>query len=263
VTGAGSGFDAAAPAFDRYRKLPDGVPEAIRAAVWAVAGAQSGTRVLDLGAGTGRIGKAFAAAGDRYVGIDLSSGMLREFAGAAACRPALAQADGAQLPFPDAAFDVVLLIQVLTGARGWRHIVAEARRATRAGGLVTIGHTVGPADGIDARLKFRLARILADLGASSHGARKNREEALASLAASAARSTHVVAASWIAERTPRGFLERHRTGARFAALPAALQDAALKELANWAETEFGSLDSGLNERYNFELDLFEMPPEVK
>ncbi len=263
MTGGGSDFDAAAPAFDRYRKLPDGVPEAIRAAVWGMTGAQSGARILDLGAGTGRIGKAFAAAGDRYVGIDLSWGMLREFADAAACRPALAQGDGAQLPFRDAAFDVVLLIQVLTGARGWRHVLAEARRVTRAGGLVAIGHTLGPADGIDARLKGRLAAILANLGAGSHGAGKNREEALASLAASAARSAHVVAASWMAERTPRGFLERHRTGARFAALPATLQDAALKELEGWAEAEFGSLDARSNERYNFELDLFEIPSEVK
>ena len=36
-------------------------------------------RLLDLGAGTGRIGWPFVAAGDDYVGVDLSLGMLREF----------------------------------------------------------------------------------------------------------------------------------------------------------------------------------------
>jgi ubiquinone/menaquinone biosynthesis C-methylase UbiE len=258
------GFDATAPVFDRYRALPSGVPEAIRAAVWTSAGARSGARFLDLGAGTGRIGKAFAEAGDAYVGIDLSWGMLREFASATPRRrPLLAQADGTRLPFQDASFDVVLLIQVLTGARGWRHIVAEARRVLRTGGLVAIGHTVGPEDGIDAQLKSRLAAILADLDAGQHAPQKNRVEALASLASSAARNTHVVAAEWIANRTPREFFERHRTGARFAALPPGVQDAALHELRAWAEARFGSLDATFRERYNFGLDLFEISREVK
>ena len=74
-----SAFDAAAPTFDRHRALPSGVPEAIRAAILsAIGGARP--RILDLGAGSGRIGRAFVAAGDDYVGVDLSSGMLRAFA---------------------------------------------------------------------------------------------------------------------------------------------------------------------------------------
>jgi predicted TPR repeat methyltransferase len=72
-----SAYDTAAPAFDRHRALPDGVPQAIRAAVVAATGAPS-PRLLDLGAGAGRIGRPFVAAGDDYVGIDLSLGMLRE-----------------------------------------------------------------------------------------------------------------------------------------------------------------------------------------
>ena len=43
-------------------------------------------RLLDLGAGTGRIGRPFVAAGDDYVGVDLSLGMLREFARRAGAR---------------------------------------------------------------------------------------------------------------------------------------------------------------------------------
>src|SRR6266851_3692697 len=92
--------------------------EAIRAAVLDVLGGTSHPRVLDLGAGSGRIGRAFVAAGDDYVGVDLSLGMLRQFARRGDMngrRPRLLQADGERLPFGDATFDAVLLIQVFGG----------------------------------------------------------------------------------------------------------------------------------------------------
>src|SRR5579864_5842737 len=95
-------YDDMAPDFDRRRALPDGVPEAIRDAVLR-AGLPPRPRLLDLGAGTGRIGWPFVRAGDDYTGADLSFGMLRAFAdrdpGAR-----LIRADGAVLPFRDASF---------------------------------------------------------------------------------------------------------------------------------------------------------------
>src|SRR5437899_982035 len=67
-TRGASAYDAAAPTFDRHRALPDGAAPAIRAAVLAAAGHSSRPRLLDLGAGSGRIGWPFVAAGDDYVG---------------------------------------------------------------------------------------------------------------------------------------------------------------------------------------------------
>ena len=162
-----SAYDVVAPNFDSYRALPPGVPEAIRAAV--LKSARAAPRILDLGGGSGRIGGPFVAAGDDYVGVDLSSGMLREFAGRAAAHhdvsPRLVQADGRQLPFRDAAFDAVMLIQVFGGLRGWRQFIAEARRVLRPPGAIVVGRTEMPPDGIDARMKQRLAAILRELGA--------------------------------------------------------------------------------------------------
>ncbi len=74
-----SNFDASAPTFERYRPLPSNAPEAIRAAIWYAAGLSEPACVLDIGAGTGRIGKAFVAAGDSYFGVDTSLAMLQEF----------------------------------------------------------------------------------------------------------------------------------------------------------------------------------------
>jgi ubiquinone/menaquinone biosynthesis C-methylase UbiE len=96
-------------------------------------------RVLDLGAGTVRIGAAFVAAGDDYVGVDLSLGMPREFRRRIGAASRLAQANGARLPFADATFDAVLTIQVMGALDDWRPLVAEARRVLRPEGALVMG----------------------------------------------------------------------------------------------------------------------------
>jgi ubiquinone/menaquinone biosynthesis C-methylase UbiE len=246
-----SAFDTTAPAFDRHRVLPDGVAEAIREAILDAVGVPA-PRLLDLGAGTGRIGWPFVAAGDDYVGVDLSLGMLRAFVQRGS--PRVVQADGQSLPFRDAAFDAVMLIQVFGGMRGWRRVLAEARRVLRSSGALVVGRTVAPAAGIDEQMKQRLATILDEMGVQRERVNA-RDDALRVLeeTASAAR---IDAAAWNAERTPRGFLDRHPTGARFAALPEAAKDAALRRLGAWAAATFGSLDIAFSEPHRFELHVF-------
>jgi ubiquinone/menaquinone biosynthesis C-methylase UbiE len=256
-----SAFDAAAPAFERHRTLPDAVPPAIRAAVLAALGEPS-PRLLDLGAGTGRFGRPFIAAGDAYVGIDLAFAMLHEFAAFTATgrsAPSLAQADGERLPFPDATFDAVLMIQVFGGMRGWRRVLDEARRVLRRSGALVLGRSVAPAHGVDARLREQLALILGELGVARQ-AKNMREDAQQWLAAQASRSSRIVAATWSAERTARAFIDRHRTGARFSALPDAIKDTALRHLADWAVATFGTLDAGTREQHSFELRIFQFAP---
>ena len=252
-----SRFDLAAATFGRHRALPLGVPDAIRQAIWRATPARSPTRVLDLGAGTGRIGRAFVDADDAYVGVDVSLAMLREFR--ADSRTArLVQASGQQLPLRDGAFDVVLLMQVLSGADDWHGLAGEARRVVAPAGAIVVGHTNGPSSGVEAQMRRQLAAILEDLGIASHQPRQSRQQSLAWLESASARRVHVIAASWNAEPTPRAFLDRHRTGARFSALPAAAQDIALQTLSAWAQDTFGSLDTATAEEYRFELDLFEI-----
>jgi ubiquinone/menaquinone biosynthesis C-methylase UbiE len=254
-------YDAIAPSFDRHRMLPEGVPNAIRAATLAARGDASRPRILDLGAGSGRIGWPFVAAGDDYVGVDLSAGMLRAFR----CRagpdcghvPRLVQADGAHLPFGDGAFDMVMLVQVFGGLRDWRKIIGEARRVLRRRGALVVGRLVAPDEGVDARMKQKLAATLADMGVRSD--RFNaRDDVLRTLESTATGPTRRVAARWTAERTARGFLDRHRTGAQFSTLPAPVRDEALDRLAVWAAATFGSLDAVLPEPQEFELRVFDL-----
>jgi ubiquinone/menaquinone biosynthesis C-methylase UbiE len=249
-------FDNTATSFERCRPLPNGAAEAIRSAIRAAARISSPTRVLDLGAGTGRFGRVFVAAGDSYVGVDNSLAMLRQFL-SGFTGGSLAQADGRQLPFRDGAFDVVLLMQVLSGVDDWGAILGEVRRVLRSGGSVAVGHTVHPASGMDAQLKRRLNSILGEMRVVWQRPQETRRQALAWLESSAIRHVHSRAASWKVTATAREFLLRHPTGARFAALPVAVQELALNKLRAWSEKTFGSVDAGFQEERSFELDVFE------
>jgi ubiquinone/menaquinone biosynthesis C-methylase UbiE len=257
-----SAYDAAAPSFDRHRTLPDGVAETIRNAVIAAAGGVPRPLLLDIGTGAGRIGHTFVAAGDDYIGVDLSLGMLRTFLHRATCSDAslgpaplrLVRADGRCLPFVDTTFDVVLMIQIFGGMSDFPLLVSEARRVLRPSGAVILGRTVAAEHGVDARLKQRLALILSEIGIDAgDNSYDDVEQALHSAARSA---ETVVAASWRADRTARQFLERHRTGARFSALPEPVKEEALHQLAVWAVAMFGSLDAVFSEQYAFALQVF-------
>ncbi|OYY07217.1 MAG: hypothetical protein B7Y70_15335, partial [Rhizobiales bacterium 35-68-8] len=104
-----SNFDAVAPAFDRHRALPEGAAQDVRAAVLRALSPRP--RLLDLGAGSGRIGWPFVTAGDDYIGLDLSLGMLQAFR-ARSSTARLVRADGCALPFGARTFDGVLLVQI-------------------------------------------------------------------------------------------------------------------------------------------------------
>jgi SAM-dependent methyltransferase len=246
-----SAYDALAEDFDRLRAFPGDVPGAVRRVVLGENGSAQ-PLVLDLGAGSGRFGAAFVAAGDRYVAADLSFGMLRRFAARGTPAPLLVRADGERLPFSDAAFDAVLLMQVLNAARDWRQLLSEALRVLGRSGWLFIGRRIAPEHGIDARMKLRLAELLAAMGiASRRTAAGARAEGWLDQHGCSVRST--TAAAWTAECTPRAFLERHTRGAHFAMLPASVREAAILRLRDWAVATFGSLDAACVEPFRFDL----------
>ena len=111
-------YDLSASDFDCHRALLSGVQQAVRRAI--LNGLVPGRpRILDLGTGTGRIGRVFADADDDYVAVDLSLGTLREFskrARARGGRPHLVQANGHVCHLPTHCHAMVL--QFDTGFQG-------------------------------------------------------------------------------------------------------------------------------------------------
>lgn len=250
-----SSFDSTAATFDHYRALPNHVPAEIRNAIRNSTGKTGVSRILDLGAGTGRFGHAFVEAGDPYIGVDLSLPMLQEFRkrDPNAC---VVQANGALLPFRNSSFELVLLMHVLSGAENWRKLLGETVRVVTAGGFVVVGQTTPSMAGVDERMKRQLNQILGTIGASWTGGKKSRDESLEWLYTGSSDRTQVTAASWTAQRTPREFMDRHRNGARFSILPADIREEALKNLAVWAEKNFGSIDQPVPEEFSFVLHIF-------
>ena len=132
-------FDRLAPEWQARRR-----PEAFAALEEALAAVEPPPRrVLDLGTGTGAA--AFLAArrfpDAEIVGADLSERMLAE--ARANIPPELAgrmrfeAADGAQLPFEDEAFDLVVLANMIP-------FFDELARAVAPGGSVVLAFSAGP-----------------------------------------------------------------------------------------------------------------------
>lgn len=131
--------------WDTLRGLhtPDAPVEAAlaRALGTLTGGGQLGA-LLDIGTGTGRMAELFAPAASHVTGLDKSPEMLRiaraRLQTLPAGKVALVQGDFAELPFEPAAFDTVLLHQVLHYAQEPEAVLAEAARVTHQGGRIAI-----------------------------------------------------------------------------------------------------------------------------
>lgn len=94
---------------------------------------RSGERVLDVGAGNGQVALAAAAAGAEVVAADITEELLE--AGRRTGAPVeWVFGDAQKLPFPDAAFDVVLSCVGAMFAPDHRAAAGELARVCRPGG---------------------------------------------------------------------------------------------------------------------------------
>ncbi len=105
-------------------------------------GPLAGKRILDVGCGTGRGALHFAGRASLAVGVDASLDMLatakRKVTNGLACPLAAAYAQ--QLPFGDAAFDVVTCLNFLHlfSLATQRTIIAEMKRVVKPGGILLL-----------------------------------------------------------------------------------------------------------------------------
>ncbi len=123
-------FDFIAPIYDRVLAPPEAAPLRQRLRLPA------GGRLLDAGGGTGRIAALLRPLVEQVVICDLSDHMLR--AGRARCDCRRAQGYAERLPFSDASFERVLVVDALHHFGDQRAAVGELWRVLKPGGRLVI-----------------------------------------------------------------------------------------------------------------------------
>lgn len=111
-----------------------GVSAPARRALLSACAIGPGTRVLDVGCGSGEFLAELVAAGAHAIGVDSSSAMVALAARHGEAR----EADATALPFADDTFDVVTAVTVLHLADDLDAAVREGARVLRPGGLLGV-----------------------------------------------------------------------------------------------------------------------------
>jgi SAM-dependent methyltransferase len=273
-TGLGSPtpFDGQASQFDRRVALAEGDCRAIAAAVLALARTGPGDRVLEIGAGTGMIGRWFLAHPVRYVGLDLSRGMLEVFRRRpGAARAGLVQADGARpWPLPAGAVRVIFssrAIHLLPLAHVVEEVFRVVSRAARAageaaadGGACLLGWVERRPDSVKARMSREMQRLVRERGFVPRTA-GSRGLLAACRERGAAELPRTVVARWPARHTPRQSLDswRSKPGLGGLVLPPGVQESVLAELETWAARTFGGLDAEWPAEESYVLEGVRLP----
>ena len=105
--------------------------------VYDATGVRSGTRLLDVGCGSGLACAMAAARGAEASGIDASAGMV-ELARERLPQGDFRVGDMASLPYEDDRFDVITFVNSFFFAGDRERTIREAGRVTRSGGRVAV-----------------------------------------------------------------------------------------------------------------------------
>ena len=249
-------FDRAASYYDQTRPALESIVTHGTQAILDIAGPTA--RILEVGAGTGRISIPLLQRGIDLIGCDLSAKMLKrlqeKFPSAR-----IARADASTLPFPTASFDAVLTAHVLHLVPSWREALREFRRVLRPGGVylnLKTGATVGVSIREQVRVHWR--RWLEERGVNAYlPGVQNSEEFQQELQSIGTHLTEVEVLRYPFKFTLGEELERFasRIYSDSWEIPDAIFESSLKELRTWVEHEYGDLAQERADEVRFEIGV--------
>lgn len=241
-------FDDQAATFERRAGLPVEYCRDIASAVLEIGEVGAGDLLVEVGPGTGQIGQWFADS-VRYVGLDLSAGMLGEFRkrlGVETDHRALIQAD-ANTGWPLAGG----IARAIFSSRAihlldQEHITSEVfRMAAATGATFIVGRVQRESDSVRARMAREMNERLRRHGFEGRGGERQNRLLFESLHGRGAEIMETVtAARWRVTTSPRQSLDSWRCLKSLggAPVPGEARVQILTELEGWAEEVFGGLD---------------------
>jgi SAM-dependent methyltransferase len=124
-----------------------------------------GTRVLDIGAGTGRVAHALADLGCNVIALDPAVPMLDQLRSKASTRKVrVVVGEGGRLPFAECVFDAAVIARLLYLAPDWREVLQEAHDALKPGGYLLHEWGNGSADEEWVRIREKTRILFQDAG---------------------------------------------------------------------------------------------------
>ncbi|HEX8150069.1 MAG TPA: class I SAM-dependent methyltransferase [Pyrinomonadaceae bacterium] len=261
-------FDGQAGFFDRRTGLPDECCRAVAGKIVEMGAAHAGGLVVEVGCGTGQIGQWLVGPA-RYVGFDLSQGMLREFMrrlGSGESH-ALIRADAnATWPFADGAAGVIFSSRAVHLLEP-EHVAAEIfRLASPGGATVALGRVERTPGSVRERMAQEMNERLRRRGLKGRrGERRNQRLFDACERLGAEILEPVPVAAWEASSSPRRSLDSWRSLTGLGGLPVSAETRAevLGELEVWAAETFGGLDGEFEFEETYVLSPVRVPPADK
>jgi ubiquinone/menaquinone biosynthesis C-methylase UbiE len=251
-------YDGQAATYDRRRTLDENVARSAAATALAIAGGE-GT-VVEIGAGTGEIGRQLAILSQHYVGLDLSRPMLARFRAKLGGGPLTADLVQAECnrswPLRDGVANAVVAAHVV-------HLLdpvlvaAEVRRVCRPGGCLLVGRVEHNEHSLLGRLRRERQSLFAARGIPMTGGESGTRRLIACCEAAGATSLgRRLIGEWQLPVTAGDVITEWDTVGAWAGRPVApaVQAEVQAALRRWAEGEFGTLKhtESCGERFSIE-----------
>jgi len=234
-------FSANAPIYDR-RHGAVLAPDVARSSALKAA-LTHGTRVLDVGAGTGRVAHALADLGCDVVALDPALPMLDQLRSKASTRRVRAVVgEGARLPFAECAFEAAVIARVLYLVADWRVVLQQAHDALKPGCYLLHEWGNGIADEEWVRIREKTRALFQDAGidAPFHPGARTEVEVDAYLVTLGLTQTDRVLAGPGPHTSLREFVRRITSGelSYIWSVPKPVQEQCLPLLQRWCEQTF-------------------------